>query len=183
MLRSPGVAVRTHLREPDQLMIAEDEGHVHFIDMRFKSARPSLSRSLPPSFSLDAGGLRDADWSPYDPYLVGGICGSQYVGWDLRHEGLMVGDAEPNGAIAFRWGPHSAQVATSSNEVQVHKIRFTAGHSEWQMSKTHVLSQDLPTRVASISWMHVSDQERLCASFDTKVCIWDIQGIAPGAIM
>ena len=62
-LRSAGVSVRAHANEPEQLMIAEDEGHVHFVDLRVASARPSLTRSLPPSFGpLDAGGLRDADW-------------------------------------------------------------------------------------------------------------------------
>ena len=58
-LRSAGVAVRTHEREPHQLMVAEDEGHVHFVDLRVPTARPSLTRSLPPSFGVfDAGGLR-----------------------------------------------------------------------------------------------------------------------------
>jgi len=123
-LRSVGVRVATHEREPDQLMVAEDEGHVHFVDLRVASARPSLTRSLPPSFgAFDAGGLRDADWSRHDPYLLGGVCGSQFVGWDLRHPGLcpppIVGDAHPGGANTFRWSPFGADFATAgtTNEV------------------------------------------------------------------
>lgn len=60
-LRAPGVAVRAHSREPQQLMIAQEDGQVHFVDLRVPGGRPSLSRGLPPS-SLDSGGLRDADW-------------------------------------------------------------------------------------------------------------------------
>lgn len=34
VLASPGVAVRTHAREPQQLMLAEDDGRIHFLDLR-----------------------------------------------------------------------------------------------------------------------------------------------------
>lgn len=125
-LRSSPVALRTNELEPHQLMVAEDEGHVHFIDLRVPSARPSLTRSLPPSFgAFDAGGLADADWSRHDSYLLGGVCGSQFVGWDLRQPGLnpppVVGEGPAGGGTAFRWSPHRADFATAgaTNEVRL----------------------------------------------------------------
>jgi hypothetical protein len=94
-LSSPGVAVRSHPREPEQLMVAQDDGNVHFIDLRVPNDRPSLS--LPnerpslsryiPAADTDPAGCCDADWSLDDPYLVGGVVGSRWVAWDLRQPG------------------------------------------------------------------------------------------------
>ena len=61
LLGSPGVAVRAHPSEPEQLLVAQEDGQLHFLDLRTPANRPALSRSLPPGDS-DAGGLRDADW-------------------------------------------------------------------------------------------------------------------------
>ena len=49
-LHSPGVAVRTHPREPQQLMIAQEDGAVHFVDLRatrLKSNAQPLCQSSP----------------------------------------------------------------------------------------------------------------------------------------
>jgi len=189
-LRAPGVAVRAHSREPQQLMIAQEDGQVHFVDLRVPGGRPSLSRGLPPS-SLDSGGLRDADWSPADYYLVGGVCGARWVAWDLRQAGLspppQSGDSQPSGALAFRWHPHSPHFATAgaAGGVHVHTLQQPDLHVHGHMPSHAApsaygeanfdvtLAHELPTRVGSISWLHTRPA-MLVGAADTKVCVWAV---------
>ena len=189
-LSSAGVAVRTHPREPQQLMVAEESGHIHFVDLRRKGMRPSLTRRLPPG-DADAGGLRDADWSPADPYLVGGVSGTRWVAWDLRMPGLspapQAGDAQPSGALAFRWAPSSNHFATAgaSGDAWVHSLSTAdaAPPTGWQLgagwqgvggaSPPHTqLAHELPTRLAAVSWLRLQPAV-LVGAADTKVCLWD----------
>lgn len=205
-LGSPGVAVRTHSREPSQLMVAEEDGKVHFYDMRAPpSARPSLARDVPAG-EADAGGLRDADWSSYDPYLVGGVCGKRWVVWDLRQAGLapppLSGDAQASGALSFRWHPHAATFATAGAtgehtraHVQLHEVQppdaapETGTAAGWAAmgamagtSPPQLFAHDLPTRVAAVTWLFTRPA-RLLGAADTKVCLWHPGGGQQSAIM
>ena len=200
-LGSPGVVVRTHSREPSQLMIAEEDGKIHFIDLRAPAgARPSLSRDLPAG-EADAGGLRDADWSAFDPYLVGGVCGKRWVVWDLRQPGLAppphTGDAQPSGALCFRWHPSSASFATAAAtgehtraHVQLHELQpadnapATGAASGWAAvvgaaaAAPRLFAHDLPTRVAALAWLPAT-APLLLGACDTKVCLWSVGGNVP----
>uniref|UniRef100_A0A7S2JBT2 Uncharacterized protein n=1 Tax=Haptolina brevifila TaxID=156173 RepID=A0A7S2JBT2_9EUKA len=186
-LRSPGVAVRTHPREPQQLMIAQEDGAVHFVDLRAKGSKPSLSRGLAPGDAA-AGGLRDADWSPFDVNLIGGVCGGRWVVWDLRRAGLspppQSGDSQPSGALAFRWAPGSRRFATAGTAggLHVHTLQQTVLHAHAPSAPASTfgdtsfdltLSHELPTRVASLSWLHTASA-MLVGAADSKVCVWTL---------
>lgn len=186
-LDSPGVAVRTHSREPQQLMVAQDGGHVHFLDLRVPSHRPSLSRFVPLDDG-DAGGLIDADWAPRDPYLVGGVCGSRWLAWDLRQPGLAPlphsGDAQPSACTHFRWSTSSERTSFATcgatGGAYVHHVQHAdSGPSAWAAASTK-LTHDLPTRVASLSWIHSHPAmpQMLVGCADTKVCIWALPSAA-----
>ena len=174
-LRSEGVAVRTCEREPEQLMVAEGAGSVHFVDLRANDARPSLSRTLPATFRRDAGGLRDADWSPHDPYLVGGVCADQWVCWDLRFQGAnplpYAGDAQFEGASVFRWAPDSLRfaVAGSSDELLVTAVGPSAG-AQGSLRARH----GLPACIGGVSWLHHCEGAHVAGTCDTKVCVWSL---------
>lgn len=192
-LASPGVSVRAHAREPHQLMVAQEEGQLHFVDLRAPSARPSLSRSVPLG-DADAGGLYEADWSPIDLYQVGGVCGGRWLLWDLRFAGSAsppqhVGDAHPGGGTAFKFAPMTPRTfatAGTGGEVLVHTLApatadvvvaggahpFHASHASWAPAPTR-LGHDLPTRVAALSWLHAGDaMPMLAGAADSKVCLW-----------
>ena len=199
------VAVRTHPAEPSQLMLALDDGRVHFFDVRAGGsgggsggtsptsavARPSLSRSVPLD-ATDAAGLIDVDWSPRDPYLVGGVCGSRWLAWDIRQAADFLppggreeerglphsGDAQPTPCTSFRWSPampKSFATCGSSNTVYVHSVtpRDEWG-GKWQMHEPTKLGHDLPTRVGALSWVrsHPSMPPMLVGCADSKVCLW-----------
>ena len=193
-LGSPGVAVRTHAREPHQLMVAQEDGQIHFLDLRAPTARPSLARAVPLG-DADAGGLFDADWSPHDPYLVGGVCGGRWLVWDLRIAGAAAppqhaGDAQPGGATAFRFAPATPQTfatAGTGGELLVHGLATTPS-LEASRHHFHVgigalapaplrLGHDLPTRVSALAWLHVTmPSPMLVGSVDSKVCLWAATG-------
>ena len=177
-LGSAGVAVRTHAREPQQLMVAQEEGHVHFLDLRLPGSRPSLARSLPPGESA----LYDADWSAHDTYLVGGVCGGRWVAWDLRKAGIAApqhaGDAQQGGCTSFRFSPAGRSFATAGTggEVLVYHIQpaEAAAASMWAPTPTR-LAHDLPTRVSGLSWMHVTTPApMLVGAADRRVCVWSL---------
>ena len=184
-LSSPGVAVRSHSREPSLLMIAEEDGKVHFVDLRSKDTRPSLSRDLPAG-ETDPGGLRDADWSNCDPYHVGGVCGKRWFVWDLRQAGVApkpyVGEAQLSGALCFRWHPYAASFATagatvepSRVHVQLNDLQNVDAAPATGAAQPRLFAHDLPTRVATIAWLYTQPPLLLGAA-DTKVCLWSPYG-------
>lgn len=198
-LSSPGVAVRTHSREPSQLMIAEEDGKVHFVDLRMPGTRPSLSRDLPAG-ETDPGGLRDADWSSCDPYHVGGVCGKRWFVWDLRQAGVApkpyVGETQLSGALCFRWHPYAASFATAGATVEPLRAHVqlndlqpvdaapttgaAAGWAAGAASPPRLFAHDLPTRVATISWLYTQPPLLLGAA-DTKVCLWSPRPDGPSS--
>ena len=116
--------------------------------------------------------------SVYDPCLLGAVCGSGWVGWDLRYQGTLnnKGEAHSEGATAFRWSPSSIEFATTStaNEAVAHLVAIAPGRP-WSISQRQRVSHSLPTRAGYISWMLSPTRgRRLVAACDSKVCLWDL---------
>ena len=195
MLQSSGCMVQTHPREPHQLMIAQDAGIIDFIDLRVPDGRPSLRRITPP-FD-DPGGLCAADWSLHSPYLIGGAVGSQWMCWDIRQTEYYpppsstlrvtgcTGDAKQGlGLCQFRFSPHSPTFVTAgtSNELLVHSLSNADGPSGLAPSGSppYRCGNELTTRVADVSWLHVQQPPLMVGVSDTKVCLWDVPEGAKG---
>lgn len=190
VLGSAGVAVRAHALEPHHLMIAE-EARLHFFDLRAPAERAALSRELPAS--LGGGGhessaLRDADWSPADSNVVGGVLSSgRWVAWDLRQRGeVQGGDAHAEGGTCFRWAPTGRAFASAGlmGDVAAHAVApgSVAGglgeYSRWMVSN-QALQHGLPTRTSSLSWGHAATAApTLVGACATKVCVWSLSGRA-----
>ena len=191
-LRSEGVSVRVHAEQPDHLMVAEAGGTVHFVDLRAPNRHcPAISRTLP-SAACGKTGLRDADWCPADPHLVGAVAGSQWFGWDLRHGGsggldalAHVGEPEAHGTLAFRWAPRTPHFAimTKGPEASIHTLSTGAGRDErgtWivETARTQTVTHCLQTRISSMSWLHhdtgLDGENLLAGSGDSKICIWSV---------
>jgi hypothetical protein len=180
-------------------MIAEEDGKVHFVDLRMPGTRPSLSRDLPAG-ETDPGGLRDADWSSCDPYHVGGVCGKRWFVWDLRQAGVApkpyVGETQLSGALCFRWHPYAASFATAGATVEPSRAHVqlndlqpvdaapttgaAAGWAVGAASPPRLFAHDLPTRVATISWLYTQPPLLLGAA-DTKVCLWSPRPDGPSS--
>jgi len=189
LLGAPGVAVTSHPLEPHHVMVA-DEGRLLFVDLRAPpDTLPSISRELPAAPSSDGYALRDADWCPADPNLVGGVLNSgNWVAWDLRQGGeVQSGDAHAHGGLAFAWAPTGRRFATTGRlgDVAVHNVTPGSvagfgGDSRWTVP-AQALTHGMPTRTAALSWARggattSSSASILVGACDTKVCVWSVAG-------
>ena len=155
-------------------------------------SRSSLSRSA--ADATDAAGLIDVDWSPRDPYLVGG---GGLATWDIGRPPTSCRRAARGGARL----PHSGDAQPTAHELplvagdaqvvrdvrrQQHRMCTVTPRDEvWQMHEPTKLGHDLPTRVGALSWVrpHPSMPPMLVGCADSKVCLWALSTPGDGDSM
>ena len=179
-LESEGVAVAKNAKENKQLiMIAEGRGAVHFVDLRSPGVRPTIS------LQYDGGELADADWSSHDPYLVGGVSSTEWVGWDLRYAesqsaSPQTGFAHAKGGAVFRWAPDRLNFATAGtgNETKIYSLKKIQGREGgmWNVDNAALVRHNLQTRVGSVTWLHTDADLQLVGSGGSKVFKWEVSG-------
>ncbi|KAH9525116.1 Nucleoporin Nup37 [Bulinus truncatus] len=161
-LTSPGVSVCWHADEPYKLMVAQKDGTIKFF---------SLHNQLP-IFSLTCGQgpLLSADWSRHNSFLVGAVCGSDWVVFNTSLSSLPIEkrQAHNESATRFQWSKcHEFLLATCGrpgHQFKVFNKRHQQLHVNANLSTSYGLSWHLHLPIVAVGG-------------DKAVHIWSIESI------
>lgn len=147
-LTSPGMAVAWHGDEPYKLMVAQKDGLIRFFSLHNQQPIQSLSCGQSP--------LLSADWSRHNNLLVGAVCGTDWLVFDVSSSSLPIErrQAHAEGARLFRWSRcHESLVATCGRpgqQLKVFNTRHQQEHVNTSLKVAYSLSWHLNLPIVAV---------------------------------
>ncbi|RUS90847.1 hypothetical protein EGW08_001354 [Elysia chlorotica] len=161
-LTSPGMAVAWHGDEPYKLMVAQKDGLIRFFSLHNQQPIQSLSCNQSP--------LLSADWSRHSNLLVGAVCGSDWLVFDVSSSSLPIErrQAHAEGARLFRWSRcHESLVATCGRPGRQLKV-FNTRHQQEHVNASLKVAY-------SLTW-HLN-LPILAVGGDKAVHLWSVKSL------
>jgi len=161
-LTSPGMSVCWHADEPFKLMVAQKDGTIRFLSLHNNQPIMSLSCGQSP--------LMSADWSPHNNVLVGALCGSEWLVFNMSLSSLPIErrSAHSEGGRHFKWSRcHESLLATTGQPGRQLKV-FNTRHQQLHVSTSLPISY-------SLSWhLHLP---LVAVGGDRGVHLWLVESI------
>ncbi|XP_005109199.1 nucleoporin Nup37 [Aplysia californica] len=161
-LTSPGMSVCWHADEPFKLMVAQKDGTIRFLSLHNQQPIMSLSCGQSP--------LMSADWSRHNNLLVGAVCGSEWLVFNVSVSSLPIErrPAHNEGGKHFRWSRcHESLLATCGRPGRQLKV-FNTRHQQLHVSTSLPISYGL-------SWhLHLP---LVAVGGDRAVHLWTVESI------
>ncbi|EDW84783.1 uncharacterized protein Dwil_GK12951 [Drosophila willistoni] len=107
-LSSAGMSIKSHLEDPNKVLVAEKRGVIHLYNIRTKQAIVSVES---PKFPL-----MSADWACNNRLFVTALAGGDIVTWDLSRPitPIDVKQVHEDGGRVVRFAPGSSDLVVAS---------------------------------------------------------------------